>query len=210
MDDIYYIIGTAYAGKSTMVKLLAQKYDGIACEENYHDSMVDEKLDKEEFPCLCYTRDLQDWREFIRRTPDEYETWIDGVARECEVLELKILEELKKQERKIFVDTNISIQTLKKISDTDHVLVMLSDQMVSVNRFFERPDREKQFLYRLLMQEPDPDAAMANFREMLTRVNSKEKYDRFLHSGFRVLLRDDNRTVNETLEIVEGLLKLGK
>lgn len=210
MDDIYYIIGTAYAGKSTMVKLLAQKYDGIACEENYHDSMVDEKLDKEEFPCLCYTRDLQDWREFIRRTPDEYETWIDGVARECEVLELKILEELKKQERKIFVDTNISIQTLKKISDTDHVLVMLSDQTVSVNRFFERPDREKQFLYQLLMREPDSDAAMANFREMLTRVNSKEKYDRFLHSGFRVLLRDDNRTVNETLEIVEGLLKLGK
>lgn len=210
MDDIYYIIGTAYAGKSTMVKHLAQKYDGIACEENYHDSMVDGKLDKEEFPCLCYTRDLQDWREFIRRTPDEYETWIDGVARECEVLELKILEELKKQERKIFVDTNISIQTLKKISDTDHVLVMLSDQTVSVNRFFERPDREKQFLYRLLMQEPDPDAAMANFREMLTRVNSKEKYDRFLHSGFRVLLRDDNRTVNETLEIVEGLLKLRK
>ena len=27
MDDIYYIIGTAYAGKSTMVKLLAEKYD---------------------------------------------------------------------------------------------------------------------------------------------------------------------------------------
>ncbi len=45
MDDVYYIIGTAYAGKSTMVKLLAEKYDGIACEENYHDSMVDEKLD---------------------------------------------------------------------------------------------------------------------------------------------------------------------
>lgn len=80
--------------------------------------------------------------------------------------------------------------------------------MVSVNRFFERPDREKQFLYRLLMQEPDPDAAMANFRETLMRVNSKERYDRFLQSGFQVLLRDDNRTVAETLEIVEGLLKL--
>ena len=106
MDDIYYIIGTAYAGKSTMVKLLAEKYDGIACEENYHDSMVNEKLDKEAFPCLCYTRDLQDWRKFIRRTPEEYETWIDGVAKECEVLELKILEELKKQGRRIFVDTD--------------------------------------------------------------------------------------------------------
>lgn len=208
MDDIYYIIGTAYAGKSTMVKLLADKYDGIACEENYHDRLVDEKLDKNEFPCLCYTRDLQDWREFIRRTPEEYAAWIDGVARECEILELRILEELKKQGRRIFVDTNISIETLKKISDTDHVLVMLSDQMVSVNRFFERPDREKQFLYQLLMQEPNPDAAMANFREMLMRVNSKEAYDRFLNSGFKVLQRDDNRTVEETLGIVERMLGL--
>ena len=208
MDDIYYIIGTAYAGKSTMVKLLAEKYDGIACEENYHEKLVDESLDKDEFPCLCYTRDLQDWREFIRRTPEEYASWIDGVAKECEILELQILEELKKQGRRIFVDTNISIETLKKISDTDHVLVMLSDQMISVNRFFERPDREKQFLYQLLMQEPDPDAAMANFREMLIRVNSKEAYDRFLNSGFKVLLRADNRTVEETLEIVEELLEL--
>ncbi len=208
MDDIYYIIGTAYAGKSTMVKLLAEKYEGIACEENYHDRLVDEKLDKNEFPCLCYTRDLQDWREFIRRTPEEYASWIDGVAKECEILELRILKELKKQGHRIFADTNISIETLKKISDTDHVLVMLSDQMISVNRFFERSDREKRFLYQLLMQEPDPDAAMVNFREMLMRVNSKEAYDKFFNSGFKVLLRDDNRTVKETLEIVEELLRL--
>ena len=208
MDDIYYIIGTAYAGKSTMVKRLAEKYAGIACEENYHDRLVDETLDKDEFPCLCYTRDLKDWRDFIRRTPEEYAAWCEGVAKECEVLELRILDELKQEGVKIFVDTNISIETLKKISDTNHVLVMLSDQMVSVNRFFERPDREKQFLYQLLMKEPDPDLAMANFREMLMRVNSKDVYDRFLNSGFKVLIRDDTRTVDETLEIVEGLLCL--
>ena len=32
-NNAYFITGNAYAGKSTMVKLLAQKYDGIACEE---------------------------------------------------------------------------------------------------------------------------------------------------------------------------------
>ena len=51
----------------------------------------------------------------------------------------------------IFVDTNISIETLKPISDEDHVLIMLADPNISVTRFFERPDREKQFLYRLLL-----------------------------------------------------------
>lgn len=55
-----------------MVKRLAQKFDGIACEENYHEALLS-GLDKDEFPCLTYTRDLQDWHDFIRRTPDEYE-----------------------------------------------------------------------------------------------------------------------------------------
>ena len=207
-SEIYYIIGTAYAGKSTMVKMLAEKYDGITCEENYHERLMDEKLDKDQFPCLCYTRDLEDWRDFIRRTPDEYEAWIDGVSKECEILELQILEELKKQGRKIFVDTNISIETLKKISDPEHVLVMLTDQKTSVDRFFERPDREKQFLYQLLKNEEDPEAAMANFRECLLMINSEERYQRYLNSGFPVLLRDDNRSLEETLAIVSKLLKL--
>ena len=207
-SEIYYIIGTAYAGKSTMVKMLAEKYDGITCEENYHERLMDEKLDKDQFPCLCYTRDLEDWRDFIRRTPDEYEACIDGVSKECEILELQILEELKKQGRKIFVDTNISIETLKKISDPEHVLVMLTDQKTSVDRFFERPDREKQFLYQLLKNEDDPEAAMANFRECLLMINSEERYQRYLNSGFPVLLRDDNRSLEETLAIVSKLLKL--
>ncbi len=57
MSEFYYIIGNAYASKSTMLKLLAEKYDGILCEENYHNKMLD-SLDKKEFPNLCYTRDL--------------------------------------------------------------------------------------------------------------------------------------------------------
>ena len=35
MKDCYFINGTAYAGKSTMCKLLAEKYDLILCGENY-------------------------------------------------------------------------------------------------------------------------------------------------------------------------------
>lgn len=64
--NIYFINGTAYAGRSTLVKGLAEKYWGILCEENYHDRLLGE-LDSEEFPALTYTRDLEDWRQFIRR-----------------------------------------------------------------------------------------------------------------------------------------------
>lgn len=208
-ENTFFIIGTAYAGKSTMVKLLAERYNGIACEENYHDALLPE-LDKDKFPNLTYTRDLQDWHDFIRRTPDEYENWIKGSSKECETLELQILSRLDPEGKMVFVDTNIKVETLKEISDKDHVLVMLADPDVSVNRFFERPDREKQFLYRLIMEEENPEMALDNFRECLRRINSQANYDAFLHSGFRVIVRDENRSIEETFALVERCFGLQK
>ncbi|MCD8074631.1 MAG: hypothetical protein LUF27_06295 [Lachnospiraceae bacterium] len=190
-----------------MIKLLAEKYDGIACEENYHDWLLPQ-LTKEEYPCLTYTRDLTDWHDFIRRTPEEYEKWFDGVSRECEKLELKILEEVSLQNKPIFVDTNISIETLKNIVEYNHVLIMLADPQISVRRFFERPDKEKQFLYQLIMDEPDPEYAMNNYRKGLERINSQERYDKFLNSGFHVIIRDEKRSIEQTLAIAENAFGL--
>lgn len=206
-ENIYFINGTAYAGKSTMVKALANKYDGIVCEENYHDALIAD-LNSTEFPSLTYTSNLVNWSEFIRRTPDEYEAWINGCTKECTILELKILEELSSQSKKVFVDTNIPPEVLWSISDIDHVLIMLADPDISVNRFFDRPDREKQFLYQLLLEEENPDKALDNFRECLKRINSKKNYNKFLNSGFHVILRDESRTVEETLSLAEKVFRL--
>ena len=211
LSNVYFIIGTSYAGKSTAVKNLAQRHNGIALEENYHDAKLPE-LDSREFPNLTYTRDLQDWHEFIRRTPDEYVTWLNNVKKECEAVELQIIRELldkpETQGKKIFVDTNICIETLHRISDTRHVLVMLADPEIGIHRFFDRPDPEKQFLYQLMLEEPDPQAALDNYREILTRVMSKESYDELLHSGFRVLFRDEGRSQEETARLAEEIFGL--
>ena len=205
--NVYFVNGTAYAGKSTLVKNLAAKYSGIACEENYHNALLD-GLDKAEFPNLCYTRDLEDWHDFVRRTPDEYARWIDGSSRDCEILELRILEALPADGRPVFVDTNVSLETLREISDKQHVLIMLAYPNISVNLFFNRPDKEKQFLYRLMMEEPEPEKSLENFRQCLARINSQENYDRFLNSGFNVILRDENRTPEETMALAEKMFAL--
>ena len=202
LENAYFIIGISYAGKSTMVKELAKKYRGIACEENYHDNYPG-VLDPKEFPCLTYTRDLEDWHDFIRRTPQQYKDWIDGVRIECEILELRMLPEICNQGKKVFVDTNIGIETLRKIAPLDHTLVMLADPEIPLHRFFDRPDPEKQFLYQLIMEEPDSEKAMENYRQGLKLICSQEGYDEFEKSGFHVIYRDERRTIEQTVALAE-------
>ena len=204
-DNAYFIIGTSYAGKSTMVKELAKKHGGIACEENYHDDYPGE-LNPKEFPCLTYTRDLVDWHDFIRRSPQEYKDWIDGVKKECEILELRMLPDICSQEKPVFVDTNISIEMLKKIAPVDHTVVLLSDPKISITRFFDRPDPEKQFLYKLMLEEPDPEKALENYRQGLELICSQESYDELLYSGFKVIHRDDSRSIEQSVALVEEAL----
>lgn len=85
---------------------------------------------------------------------------------------------------------------------------MLADPNISVDRFFDRPDKEKQFLYQLLLKEENSQEAIFNFKECLKRVNSPEKYSNFENSGFNVIKRDENRTIEETLKLVEKTFKL--
>ena len=135
------------------------------------------------------------------------------MKKECEIVELQILEEIlpksENQGKLVFADTNICIETLHKITDAKHVLVMLSDPEISVKRFFDRPDKEKQFLYQLMLEEPDPQAALDNYREILTRICSKESYDELLNAGFPIIYRDENRTQEETVRLAEEIFGIG-
>lgn len=201
-QNVYFLNGTAYAGKSTMVKLLAEKYDGICCGENYHMELMS-AADPQYQPDLCYMDTMADWQEFIARTPDEYDCWMTGVAREAAQLEIVRLLHLCPTGKKIFVDTNIPLDILHEISDYRHVAIMLSPQYMSVDWFFNRPDLEKQFIYQQIMAAPDPDAAMKNYRKCLEKINSREHFDEFAGSGFFTHLRTEASTIEGTLRILE-------
>ena len=201
LHNCYFIVGTAYAGKSTMVRLLAQRHDGIECGENYHDVLM-EATDPVHQPNLGYFQTMGSWHEFVSRTPEDYVAWLDGTSREAAELELVQLLRLSQSGKKIFVDTNISLEQLKKIALWDHVAVLLSPQSLSVERFFDRPDAEKQFLYRQIIEGPDPEQTMANFRACVALANSPERYAAFAESGFFTHLRTDESTIEGTLAVL--------
>ena len=201
--NVYFINGTAYAGKSTMVRMLAEKYDGICCGENYHMELM-QLADPAHQPNLCYMQTMSSWQEFISRTPEEYDRWITNCSLEAAQLEIIILCRLAAAGKPIFVDTNIPVNVLREISDYHRVAIMLSSQQMSVERFFDRPDAEKQFIYQKLMEAPDPQAAMDNYRKCLELVNSPEHYRQFVDSGFFTHIRRAQSTIDHTLSTLES------
>ena len=203
LRNVYFITGTAYAGKSTMVKMLAEKYDMICCGENYHSAVSDIVAVPEVQPDLCYMKSITDWKEFVTRTPEEYERWIFSVGREAAEFEIAELISLPK-DKKVIVDTNIPIDILKEISDYHHVAVMLSPQSMSVERFFDRSDPEKQFLLSVIDSCDDSETVMENYRKGLALINSQEHYDECANSGFFTLVREDDG--KDTREYVCELL----
>ena len=58
------------------------------------------------------------------------------------------------------------------------------------------------------MKEEKPDQALNNYRDCLRKLNSQENYNNFLESRFHVILRDDSRTIEETLLLTEKMFGL--
>ena len=191
LQNVYFITGTAYAGKSTTVKMLADRYDMIFCGENYHSTVSDIVATPDVQPDICFMKSLTDWKDFVTRSPEEYERWIYSTGKEVAEFEVAELISISKG-KKVIVDTNIPIDILKEISDYNHIAVMLSPQSMSVERFFDRSDPEKQFLLNVIESCEDPEAVMENYRRGLALINSKKHYDEYANSGFFTVVRQDN------------------
>ena len=191
LKNVYFITGTAYAGKSTTVKLLAERYDMIFCGENYHSVVSNVVATPELQPDISFLNNLTDWKDFVTRSPEEYERWIYSTAKEAAEFEVAELISIAK-DKKVIVDTNIPVDILKEISDYEHVAVMLSPQSMSVERFFDRADPEKQFLLRVIESCENAEEVMENYKRGLALINSQKHYDEYANSGFFTVVREDN------------------
>lgn len=191
LKNVYFITGTAYAGKSTTVKMLSERYDMIFCGENYHSTVSDIVAEPGAQPDICFTKGMTDWKKFVTRSPEEYERWVFSVGKEAAEFEIAELISISR-DKKVIADTNIPIDVLKEISDYDHVAVMLSPQSMSVERFFDRNDPEKQFLFSVIQSCDDPEGVMENYRKGLALINSRKHYDELADSGFFTVVRQDN------------------
>jgi hypothetical protein len=203
LQNVYFINGHSYAGKSTMVKLLSERYDMVFCGENYHDVFPRSELSRWKQPALCYFDTMSGWQEWLNMSPEEHWQWTNNCSQEC--IEIEILECIKLAAggKKVIVDTNIPSDVLRMISDYNRVAIMLCDPPdITATHFFDRDDPDKKFMMDQIKLCKDPDATLANFNSW---VKYKPPADiDWQHTGFFTYTRTDfeNDTREEVLAVL--------
>jgi cytidylate kinase len=210
LKNVYFVNGTAYAGKSTLCKILAEKYDMILCGENYKFGDFLALTNAKTHPNMHYFNTMENWEAFVSRKKEDYLAWMDGVSHETAPFEILELISLAR-DHKVIVDTNIPHAILKEISDYDHVLYMVATPEIAMNEFFNRDDKDKQFLLSVIEKSNDKEALLAHYKETIAYINREEVIDAFKQTGFKVIQR---KTLEESIEdkilIAEKHFKLGE
>ena len=190
LRNVYFINGHSYAGKSTMVRMLSERYGMIHCGENYHDAFPREKLDRWKQPGLCYFDTMSGWPEWLSQTPEEHYRWMSQTTQECIEIEILELLRLSAGGQKVIVDTNIPPEVLREISDYDHVAILLCDPPdITAQKFFDRDDPDKQFMLSEIRKCPDPEATLKNFNAWALYHPPLETD--WQHTGFFTYTRSD-------------------
>jgi len=208
LKNVYFINGTAFAGKSTVCKALAEKYNMVHCEENYQLKKFLSLSTAETHPNLHYFNTMESYEAFVSRSKEAYTDWIDAVSLELAPFEILELISLAK-DQPVIVDTNIPHHILKEIASENHVVYMVATQSIAMEYFFDRADKEKQFLLNVINGMENKEEALEHFKSVIAYANSEARINAFKKTCFPYIQRkklDD--PIEDKIEAVAKLFKL--
>ena len=198
LKNVYFLCGGAYGGKTTMAKILEEKYGFYRYRQGDHYSEYEDIAKPEYQPALCLERS-KDWHGFFSHEPRKYADWMQQELRE--EAEFVITDLIKiPNNKKVIVDAIIPIDILKEISDYEHVILLFAPDDMKRKHYFERADKEE--VYQFILSFPDGEALLKNVIEALNIDNQKER-DNIVKSGFKYIERTDEDTIEGTLDIIE-------
>lgn len=180
LQNVFWIGGGGYGGKTTIADLLARKH---GLQANHPEDLVDahkQAASPEDHPALLAP--FRGWEWFFSRPIDEYIQGIEAGGRE--------------QFEMVVLDPWL----LKRLTLYNKVIFLFADEETIQKGFYARAD--KQDLLEVIHALSDP----ARTREHVLQVvcqHSAQKRREAKAAGFKVLVRTAETSLLETLATVE-------
>ncbi len=204
LKHVYFIAGTPCGGKSTIAKALGEKYgiqvyDIDACFPS-HQQMSDVVHQ----PAM--NRKFEDADEFFGRSVEDYKSWLQKNTREQ--LDFVLLNLIRlSAENPIICDCHLTLDEARQISTPERVAFMIKEPIGLVEEYCNRPDHQgfHDFIHSATNYELAKDTCNATLKSL-----NMSRYENIKKSEFFWLERDDERTVKETLMLLEKHFHIDK
>ena len=210
LQNVYFLAGTALAGKTTMAEALAKKHGLVFFSEDWNSESMREyqSICNEKYqPFSSEKKTTTDWEAFFGRTIEEFLQERAGRSENDEYIEFAIIELIKISiNTKVITDICIPIPLLAEISDYNRVACLLAaPELVNCENYGKR-DSHRAFLDCLLsLNEPEKKIAT---QDELFRISTEKTYDEVRQHNLFKIIRTEKSTIEGTLEKLEEHFKL--
>ena len=204
LKNVFFLTGTAMAGKTTIAQELSKKYGFVHFNDNWHEdnfkiweSIIDDRYQMR----ASKRKAVTDWEAYFGRTVEDFLADGDYNGYD-EYLEYAIIELIKLSQYNVVVaDVSMPLNLLVEISDYNRIACMIvSHELATCENYGSREDH-KEFLECIMsLEEPEKKIAV---QDELFRINIEKaleevrKYSLFYH------VRTEDSTVKNTLSIIE-------
>jgi len=205
LRNVYFLTGTAMAGKTTMANALCEKHGFVHFNDNYHEerfAVWRSIINVKHQPFSTRKKETTDWEAFFGRPLEEYLAEREQPGEYDEYIEFMLLELIKlSQNQKVIADILIPATLLTEISDHSRIACLLAaPELLNCRNYGAREDH-RDFLECLLsLNEPEKKIAVQDelFRITGEKIRAEAKEYRLF-----TLVRTDKSTVENTLAQLE-------
>ena len=205
LQNVYFLTGTALAGKTTMSKLLAEKHGLIQFNDNWHEDNF------QAFRAICTEgyqpvstkkKQTTDWEAFFGRSVKEFLADNAGRGEYEEYMEFAIIELIKlSQNGRVIADVGVPAGLLSEISDYNRIACLLaSPELVTCENYGKREDHREFLECILSLKEPEKKIAV---QDELFRIGVEKTFEEVRRYNLFSVVRDSESTVEKTLGMLE-------
>ena len=205
LKNVYFLVGTACGGKTTMAREISKKYGFIHYNDNWTEdifkvwqSIIDEKYQ----PNSTKRKEI-DWEEYFSRSVGEFLAEKNDNHGTDEYLEFSIIELIKlSQNNKVIADIWLTddMPLLLEISDYSRIACLLASGELIVRDYYQRDDH-KDFT-NCIKSLKDPEKKFETQNELF-RIGAKEVAANAEKYKLFSIMRTENSTVEGTLKLLE-------
>jgi hypothetical protein len=205
LQNVYFLSGTALAGKTTMANAIAEKYGFIHFNDNWHEdrftvyrSICNEKYQ----PHSTKKKETTDWEAYFGRSVEQFLEDNKGYGEYDEYVEFMLIELIKlSQNNKVIADISIPLNILTEISDYNRIACMLSSlELLNCANYGKREDHRDFLECILSLKNPDKKIAV---QDELFRIGGQKAYDEVREYNMFHIIRTDESTIDGTLAMLE-------